>query len=175
MRSVICALTALVALALPALADAVSIREVAREFGKHGATSVEMAYLDSHPVIIGNFKGQGFTATLRDCFDGMDLCYTVTTEACRTASGFDRTEALDFVNRFNLDLRRGKTGVAYVDDARGAGQVLCVRHRSSLREDYSFGIDQVFAFEQLVDDFHDMIEAREKDRQVRSILGKEMP
>lgn len=175
MRSLVCAVAALVSFSEPARADAVSIREVAREFGKQGASSLEMAFLSNTPVIIGNFKGQGFTATLRDCFDGLDLCDTVTTEACRSASDFDRSEALDFVNRFNLDLQRGKTGVAYVDDKRGAGQVICVRHRADLREDYAFGIDQVFAFEQLVDDFGDMIEAREKDRQVRSILGKEMP
>ena len=157
MKPILALFIALVPMAAQALAAPITLVDLKRELDKRGVEAVQIAYLKGFPVAAGEFDGQPFFAILRNCALGKEPCGSVRFEACGRPSGLPRSELLEIVNGYNAGFYSGS---AFVEPNADLGALACVRLQIEFRDENLFGMDEVFAWQQTIEDFLNFYDER---------------
>lgn len=157
MKPVLSLFVAIVAMAAQAFAAPITLVDLQRELGKRGVKAVQIAYLKGFPVAAGEFDGQPFFAILRNCALGKEPCESIRFEACGGPSELPRTDLLEIVNAYNAGFYSGS---AFVEPNADLGSLACVRLQMEFRDENLFGMDEVFAWQQTIEDFLDFYDER---------------
>lgn len=148
-------------LCLPTVsADPFRIQDVEKELQTFGAQNVDQAILFGQPSIRGHMNRFGFQVGLRGCsrlnHDEDLYCYEAAFKSCvQILPVYTREQLLEFSNTYNRSRRLGQT---YVDSDQFLGTIMCVVTRSDYEyKDTKFTINDVYTWEQTIEDFRSFL------------------
>ena len=155
------------ALTVPsALARPITLTELRDAFAKRGADSLQIAYLDGHPVLSGEMLEQGFEAILRDCQGPERACESIRYVTCHEMPDISHVEALEIANTYNTGY---KNATAYAEE-KWFGQVVCIRLQQDFRGDEEYGIKQIFEWQIEIEDFLQAMDDTLTDKVASNLL-----
>jgi hypothetical protein len=152
--------------AMPALAEPITITQLRDEFTKRGTVALRVAYLDGFPVMTGEMQGQSFDAILRDCEGPEKACEAVRYVTCHEMQGFSRIEALEVANTYNAGF---KNAAAYAEE-KWFGQVVCIRLQQEFRGVERYGMRQIFEWQIELEGFLQDMDEAQTDKLAANVL-----
>ena len=140
------------------------------EMALRGAESLQIAYLDGHPVLTGEMLGQGFEAVLRECEGPQSACESIRYVSCREMPDHSRIEVLEIANAYNSGYR---SGAAYAEE-KWFGQVVCLRLQQEFRGEEAYGLKQYFEWQIELEDFLQGMDDAMTDKLAANVLDRSM-